>query len=82
MLKWAAILGVAALASAVVVVSPVPEWVAAVAMALTVLFLAGAASFAIPYVTAGWAEEQHDHRGIRSRRHASAKQRSQPFHPR
>ena len=83
MLKWASILSVAGMASAVVVMSPVQERIAAIAMALMVLFLAGAASFAIAHVKAGWAEEPDGRRSTGSRRGESAvgSEGSQTFHP-
>ena len=84
MLKWASILGVAGMASAVVVVSPVQERIAAIAMALMVLFLAGAAFFAIAHVKAGWAEEPDGRRSTGSRRGESAvgSEGLETFHPR
>ena len=59
MLKWSAILGVAAIVSGVLVVSGIPQRFAAIAMALMLLFLVGAAALAIPAVMAAHAEDGH-----------------------
>jgi hypothetical protein len=79
--------GVAGIASAIVVVSPVPERIAAVAMALMVLFLAGAAFtffLAIPIAKSAFAEDQDVHRSTGSRQKISAAEPSQsePLHRR
>ena len=66
MLKWAAIFGMAGVAAAIVVVSPVSEQIAAVAMALMVVFLLTAVAFAIPAVASAGADG--DGRGTGRRR--------------